>query len=495
MPAFNPHIGNSPGGFTAQPLVAVTGLLDSIVSDLGSGINGWSLYDDMRVSGSSTPLYPPVQPGTNGILNYYDWGANNLYSFTSGSQQALCNNADGFNWYYAISGLSGSPTPLSLDKVNWYNAYYSGWPSNTITATLDRNYAAATTRTSFALYQKMTKYVVLQCSSSQKTFYLLLGQMTERAGAPILYTQVWETWNSGTHSGTNPSAMEHTRVILDGIAPLTLKMLYIAWFFPDTFALWTQGAPTNNYGTNFATFTYVGNLDTTGAKSGDTDALAFIAGDTTLSSMGIYYLPFNYYVRSTTGYPSGGSQCLRTYSGTLWGGPTGNNAWTSIGNQYQVYPRGHWYGLHGLNPPVDVGLRYWINGLDMYHVGAYDQSAPVEGRRGALRYVKIPTFPMHKMGFEAIGPFNDGRVYIQLTMNAPFINAVYANPMACATQGGYQWLTPAASQIMCSGWTAGWKNANQSNGASNYNGFAEIMCPNSIPATMFFNTLLMPISP
>ena len=211
MAGFFPHVGNTNlGGFTPLPMVPVTGFLDSLVSDLtssaGGGVNGWSMYDDMRgAAGTANPMYPRIYSGQmaaswNAGYNAYSW------KFTTGSQQVSGNITYGFELKYGISGDINNLTPISTDLTNWYNIYYLNTVGNFSTGILDQNFKGATGNYNLAVYTKVTKQVVLQCSSSQKTFYVLMGQATERAGGPVLYTQVYETWSTGSHTGTTDPA-------------------------------------------------------------------------------------------------------------------------------------------------------------------------------------------------------------------------------------------------------------------------------------------------
>jgi hypothetical protein len=467
MAGFYPHTGKtSPGGFVPLPTVFVTGVLDSLVADLGNGVNGWRLYDDCRSpTGTTYPIYPHLYHPygtTNNVLYFYSTVGGRL--FTSGNQQAQGHVANGYAWYTSISGFSGSRTPISVDLVTWYDAYYSsGYGVTTSdTATLDRNYQGVTGRPE-QVYQKCTKYVVLESSSSTKTFYVQIAQMVERAGTPVLFVRPFETWNSATHTGTNGGSMEHVRFFADATTNLAAKAQYIVWYLSGVFCLWTRGAYEGyetsrwnpNVGTACENFMYLGLLDTSGCYDNDADAVVWITGDTTYSGMhAAPNLPlFNQSGSAATiAYAMYSPvQCMRTVTGTLlWGAPTSYGfAGMNPLNQYHVWPRGRWYAFDTFQGQTDSQGKSYLRELDLWHAGSPNLPGVNEGRRGRLQYVKVPDTSANNMSLMSLGPANDGYSYIVLKTSTGFttsgystVNASFAPQMQ--TVGGTQW--------MASGW-------------------------------------------
>lgn len=399
------HCGGSGTNFTSLPTVCTTGILDSIISDLSGAVasgtnNGWTLYDDLRATTGTTDAWIGTNPLVmiaNGILNQVTDANNNWYTATSGSANAICNNNNGYNWAYAISGVSGSGTQISWDRVNWYKAYYSAWATY-VTATLDRPFAQATQGTRY-LYQRGLQWAVLKCTSqnSQRNFYLLIGCTPERGGGPTLYMQVWENWDTTLHQGYgNSSDMEATIIWWAGVVnPALMKARYILWLLPDVFALWTAPATGATWnGPGLMSFTYIGNLDTTNIRSNDVDATVFIPGQTTYSGRNCGGAGG----QGTTSVPGSGGgaiTCFRTVGGYPWG----NIGYGSLymENQYQVYPRSRPYAFDSLVPNFDVNGTFVYTEADIIHTpantvtsNAYIVNLGSDGIRGKLRYLKLP---------------------------------------------------------------------------------------------------------
>lgn len=454
MAGFFPHVGNCPGGYTPLPVVPVTGFLDSLVNDLtssaGGGVNGWTLYDDMRGAGTGSTVYPSLftqwgytnAPGTSYGAVSMSWTA------ITGSQSAVGRYDYGFHWAYCINYDQTNPTPISWDKTNWYNAYYRGGGANMSTATLDRNFAQ-TSRNSQFVFTKVDKQVVFRCSGSYKTFYVWMGQRLDVAGTPIIYTRVYEAWDSGTHTGTTGSAMEHTRVFLTGQPPMSATMQYMAWFLPDAFGLWTYGRDIReqSLGSRYATFTYIGLLSQ--SNPADTDGLIFATSDTSYSGMcTMSDVCITSNPDSTSRITFGGAQCLRTRSGVAWASATSSPAvGINLDNQYQIVPRNRWCGANFGGPAIDAAGRVHLAHMDAFHVSPPLNPWIGEGIRGTLKHVKCPVTNPNGLPLATVGPFNDGNSYVLLNVNAPFMmNASWGqiNTTTATEPGNHGWNTQFA---------------------------------------------------
>ena len=462
MAGFYPHIGTSFGTYTALARVSASAFLDSLVGDLtgntGGTINGWSLYDDLRSNGSSYPLWVPVMTNGGGVLNSYNSPGVNSFYFVSGSITATSYLPWGFDFRVNLSTVpgtgtvigsgTGGATTISIDPTgtNVYQAYVSSVTLNYVTATLDRNYAQATAGCRI-FWKKLIRYVVFKQTSGTKTFYVLVAQTHETVGGPQMYIQVYEGWNATTHQGTVGSAIEHTPFWVEmGINPRA-SMRYVVWFIPEVFAIWTSGDPV--WGSPNEKFSYVGNMDTSGLRSGDADALVFIPADTTLTGFHNNTIATNQTARTAM---AGASQCLRTLQGEPWSMPDGISSGYYFRNQYYPFPRGKWYAFGGGNGTVDSAARFQYTDLDLYHGdhAFYGESSmgQNEGRRGALRYVKIPTSNPSGMHLGTIGPAADGATYMFIRQNNTIISRINQN--VAVAYDNNQW---GSTNPLATGWS------------------------------------------
>lgn len=461
MPGFFPHISSPTAAFTALGRVAATGILDSIVTDVGAGVNGWSLWDDLRSNGASYPVWAPLYV-SQGNYSQYIGGTDYGWYFRSGSSIWTGYQPYGFSMYYAISSDVNNPTVISADSAGstTYNAYYSGYANNYATATLDRPYAGATANLR-QVYRKVSRQIVLRCISPTKTFYVWLGTPAEgQAGGPYLYIRLWETWNPTTHVGVGGSQMEHIRFWTYGNAPTWWTIQYLLWLLPDAFALWTGGDYNGLGYPNDWRFTYAGNLDTSGQRLGDTDALVLIASDTSLTGLGIPCNRSFQYNGNTI--PGGGIQCLRTLAGEPWCQP-GYQGSYYLRNSYQIYPRGRWYGNLPDAPQMDSLNHFEFTDIDLWHMGGcYGNQYAFQGselRRGMLRYVKMPISNPSGLHLATTGPALDGNQYIIFRQSQPYMGQF--NNGAAQTILNYEsYNTGIVDDIMTGwGWTS-FPNAN-----------------------------------
>lgn len=442
MAGFFPHVGlTSVGGYTPLPVTSVTGILDSIVTDIGAGVNGWTVFDDQRTTGVTYPW--AVYVWHNGAYTNSVSTVNNCFTFTNGSNQAWCSADVGYNWAASITSgevqctgvvpVANQP-PISVDGTNWYRAAYTTWAYPRISATLDRNFAQASTFTA-NLSMRLEKYIVLKCTSTTKTFYVSIGQVP---GTTFLYVQPWEFWNNTTHAGTGGGQIEvcrggywDNRYAVYPTYTASVEVQYVMCLYPEAMFFWIHEE--NNYPPNYgptaevATAFYVGNLDTTGIKSSDPDALWFGCSDTSNSG-----------IRCTGGVDHatqwtqwGSSQCLRTSNGAIWQQFNTYHAWAPKDNMYMFTPRGRPY-TKALDSNINISNQGYFNILDVdiYQVGMNDADSTAlgaqwcsEGRRGKVRYLKVPAFNPSGMHLATFGPSQDGYTYMMIMCSYPFLGA------------------------------------------------------------------------
>jgi len=408
MAGFYPHIGSITRDFTTLPLIEGTGVLNAIVTDIGAGVNGWTIYDDMRNQTGSMPIYYAF---ANGVFKQDTTTRTFAWTSTSGSSNIYGYQPYGFNPAYAIV-MDPGRQDISFDGTNWYTAYYSAWPNNYVSATLDRNFAQASTQTQY-LQMRSKSYLVLKCSSSIKDFYVQISAMNSPT---LLYTRVWESWNSATHVGTNGGQTEILRGYAEMIGNSTVQHRAIFFFYPDACLIWWGGV--HGSGSWAQSMMYAGNLDTTGIRAADTGALWAGWSDTSYS--GFSQTGGN--VWATMWQFWGGSQCLRTLNGETWSDATGFHTWnkTTHTNCYQFVPRGKTYIHNIFNPGVDRASRVLFCDVDIYQGGITSDGTTCglfnahEGRRGVLRYLKVPITNPMDMDYCVFGPAQDGNSYIMI---------------------------------------------------------------------------------
>lgn len=425
MPGFYAHVPASYGAYTALPMVAGTGILDSIVNDIGAGVNGWTVYDDQRSAGTGTTMIVNVMNA--GMYQNSINTISNSYTAISGNGIAVGDTSVGYNWAYSISGQASAPTDISWDGTNWYTAYYSAWPTNKVTATLDRNFAQATSFTN-KLKTRCRSYIVLQCSSSIKTFYVQLGLKTGNPGGPLLYTQPYETWVTATHTGTVPGQLECLWAYWAGVVANDVQVQYVLALYSEAMFLWVNGA-TTAYGQNttMPTSMYVGNLDTTPFRSG-TDSGALWAGWSCTAYSGLTVSKGHPYNQGWQQWGNG--MCLRTRGGSPWVPVTDYhvpqpNVHVTPFVYYQFVPRGRTYLEFTPGSSINTSGKALLSTVDIYAGGisgpvttyfATNNEGPptYEGVRGELRYLKVPVTSPAGQHMRTWGPMQDGRSYIIL---------------------------------------------------------------------------------
>ena len=434
MAGFFNHIGGATVGTTPLPETTFSGILDSIVSDIGAGVNGWTLYDDQRVSGTGNFII------ANGNVGGIDSGGSaGEAAWTSGSSTPPSNT----NWQASAGNQAQTEfypgrSLISFDKTNWYQVTnipaLTGASNQFWTFTLNTNYSG-TTFTNQQYYVKLQHYIVLQCSSSQKTFYVLLAKPDSTCN--ILRVQAFETWSTSSHTGTVPSNQE---IIRGSDSPETIfwnnnwdnqPVKYMLWLLPHAMGIWAGWGSGPTSRTPMYDFAYIGNLDLTGLPTSgtDTNALVFGCSNQQLSGFGI-----NFSQNIATGYAAnsmgglmGGMRCLRTLNSESWAPPISStsrpNGWHPA-NQYAPYPRGMSYmqRLDATGP--DIGGRVQFTELDVYQMGGGSTSTTgtnytpgsgtgyTEGKRGMMRYVRVPVNNPSGLHLSTVGPGDDGNTYI-----------------------------------------------------------------------------------
>jgi len=426
MGGFFAHTGGSPSGYTALPVTTFDTLLDAIVTDVGAGQNGWTLYDDQR--SAFTPLVLPCN--VNG-LNITNQGI----VFTNGSSAISQNTYGRFrrNW---VPGISG--TYISVDQTNWY--YCSAIASQTA-ATLDRNYTGTTTSaaTGHNIYEKSGPYIVLKHTSSQRTFYVMLCRPVSYGAG--LRVQVFETWNAGTHVGTNGGPQEEMRCFEDGNGRSGATVLqYLLFLLPDAFGLWLGGAASEP-GVTMSDFFYTGNLNP--LRVGDDTCLIQACTSQDLSGIKVDATPA--YSVATANNRIGGAAMFRNIAGTVWVDPRAVASWTGS-NEYAIVPRGFSYQFGIDRTNLDDGAKFQFCEMDAYWTGptgsGFDKN---EGKRGELRYVKVPVMNPSGLHFASLGPADDGNTYVLFGTSGP--NTQSAAPTSyvgdvvynTATFSGFAW--------------------------------------------------------
>lgn len=402
MGGFFPHTGGSPSGYSVLPTSTFNTILDDIVADLnsqGGSVNGWSLHDDQRTG--FTPLILPVHVG--GLNNQT---SNQIGIVATNGSAAITQTSYG-SFQYFITGASG--TQISWDQTNWY---YCSAITSQVAATLDRNYTGTTLTgsTGHNWYEKSGAYIVLKCTSSQKTFYVLLARQVSYAVA--LRVQIFETWNAGTHTGTAGGPQESLRAFENGQGRAgTAALQYIFFALPDTFGLWLSGSPAES-GVVKSDFFYAGNL--TPLRVGDSTCLLQACTHQGLSGIGSTTSP----ALASTGSLGllGGASCLRTIAGVQWVDPRAVDSYDNRTN-YAVVPRGspYFFGLDRTN--LDDAAKFQFCEFDAYYGGlggsGFDKN---EGKRGELKYLKCPVSNPSGMHLASLGPADDGNTYLLLRM-------------------------------------------------------------------------------
>jgi hypothetical protein len=450
--SFFAHISGAGVGLTATlPETTYSGVLGSIMADLSTSIASgtsynWTLYDTQTGSaGAATPI---IAFGNIGGLDYQTaagqavWNSGSLSSSTNGWGTNVGNGA-GTELYASRTLIGLGPS----GNFNWYEVAttpgVSGGASGYWGFSLSSSYSGTGFTGSYGV--KLQNYIVLKNNSTIKPFYVLIARPD--SACDILRIQVFETWNSGTGTGTLGSNMEimrgtdspDTTFYGPGTGSLSWDaqpVRYMIWFLQEALALWVSFGSGPTQRVIRYDFAYAGNLDTTNLRSGDTDALAFLCSNTQLSGFfaflnaGVQYNQNSY----TSAYYgcTGGARVLRTVQGEGWGMPGGIQGTVStrpfnwnMNNQYQVWSRGMpaFYGIDRAS--LDFRGNMQFSELDLYHMGGTGQLSASQGfsynecKRGQLRYVRVPIMNPTGGHLVTYGPADDGNTYVLFNAHYP----------------------------------------------------------------------------
>lgn len=444
MAGFFPHTGQAAQGYTSLPTTTYDTFLNDLVTDLGTGINGWTLWDDQR---SITP-YGLYWPWCGGFNYMRDTSESNRFTLTNASPTVWWYRS-GYSAYGARADWDFTPnvSQVSWDNVNWYTVLSV---SDYRTFTLTTNYAGASNSGAQQnLYHKVAGYIVLKCTSSQKSFYVKIQR-------PLSYNclclvQVFETWDANAHTGTGGGPQERMRAYTNqGTGTKTLQ--YCAFFLPDAFVLWGGGDPAASGGGQYWDLFYVGNM--TPVRSNDSTCLIQACTNQDFSGIGIVQQNGVTLGSSYTGTWGAAPMC-RNLPGNLWTNPQSNNSFNT-NNLYALSPRGLDY-LWGANRTnLDESAKMQFIEYDAYLAGPMAVGNAInEGKRGELKYLKSPVMSPSSMHLASLGTADDGNTYMLLRCSYPW----------------------QSNRVDGSGWND-WYNANSTSGCMS--GFAHTNCVGSI---------------
>lgn len=423
MAGFFPHTGLSNPGYATHPTTTFATLLDDIVGDISTGgaggVNGWTLYDDQRGGGGETVWSPR---GGAFVSTSYGYG-----TFTNNSSNVGWQYQN-YSWYrtFCQPGL----TPISTNGTDWYTVQSF---VNDLNITLNRSYTGPSGPR--RIYTQLGGYIVLRCISAQKNFFVKISRTMDYL-CPVRM-QTFEFWNSTTHTGTNGGPQELMRAYDWPLTPrkgAQTGLQYILWLLPDAFILYLGAAPfealpnSNMYSDLF----YAGNLKT--YRQNDTDAVIQACSCQNLSGMGA----INGAVINDVMATNAGAVCLRNLARMPWRDPVGMTNDIPSWNAYGLWPRGMSYIFNPERALLDDAGKIQLVELDAYHTGtsipwntgfqpgyeSYSSYGPHprsnEGRRGELRYLKIPVGVPMSMNLMATGPAEDGNTYISIRVSRPW---------------------------------------------------------------------------
>ena len=424
MSGFFPHLGGANMGFTPLAISSFTGVLTDIVNDIGAGVNGWVVHDDRR--GDTNYLIPCNSGPQNGVdtsINYTYWSVTNGSNLLSQGQ----TNATAFRTVsrsLAYTALHGTGTVITFDSgTNYYTVQNSG---TSYQLTLDRNYTQ-TTNTTIRPQEKPDGYVILKNTNTTKDFYI--GIFRPHCYGDAVRVQTFENWNATTHSGSGAGPMEIMRAYENGYLRSTgTAVQYMMWLLPGIFSLYTSANPADTFYTGSTTdilhsdLFYAGVFTST--KAGDTAGpIVQMCSNQEMSGL--------YCNSNGQGYMSnmGCAAVMRNFypSGTMWhdifhNGPTPASQLSSFpnNNRYLFWPRAKSY-LDSMNRAVlDDSGRFQLTDCELYQGGRTDSLySDFEGKRGDLKYIKVPMFFPSSLNRAVLGPADDGNTYIVFKVDYP----------------------------------------------------------------------------
>lgn len=406
--SFHPHTGGLLSGFIALPMTTFDTILDSIVADVAAAIaagkaNGWTLHDDQRA-----PAGIVVVPVCHGGHNT---PANPNATLTAGATALVvaAPSRIGRHWLPGVTEINvSSGTPLFTPSGAWgtVSAIASdtaatmavGWPNATLIAAASRT-----------MIEKAFGFVVLKCTSAQKNFYVRI--IRPKSYADALRYDVWETWDAATHTGTNPSNQEILRAY-DTRFTGAKQLQYILWLMPDSIGLWAGADPGNITGTNYWDLFYAGNMSP--VRAGDSNALVHGCSNQELSG----WAPASSSGALITD-SDGSMQVLREVgAGSVWQALP--SSFTPLPALATFSPRAPIYCEDPYRPLLDDTNRLAMSEIDIYQAGGRAYGGNNEGRRGAMRYFRVPCGNPSNNHLVTFGPAEDGRIYVLVRASYPF---------------------------------------------------------------------------
>lgn len=428
MAGFFPHIGVQTSAFTPLAKSTFDTILTDIVTDVGVGVNGWTVHDDQK--SNVTALYS--LPKGWGGADYPTMYTNNYCVFTNGSTSVTSYNNYGYSGYrhdrnlISSSSLTPNPTQITLDGgSNYYTVVAVA--NNNSSFTIDRNFAQGSINTA-RIQAKCQGYVVLKCTSAQKTFYVQI--LRPASFADVVMVKTWETWNALTHTGTGGGPMEVMRGFTNNVDHIgSTKVQYILWLLPDVFGLWCGGDSTE-LGTKSSDFMYIGNM--TPSDSQDKECLFQACTNQDYSGVCL----------QSSNNCNGGAAVFRGVNGGVWTDPvaTFQSAGTNNlfdrnvgGNAYEIWPKGQvWYWNPNRMSFNNYG-KFQCCSVEVYATEKVaNTSSPASGlesKRGELKYVKFPASNPTSFHLVQLSPADDDNTYIIVKTSYPVGESLSGGPV------------------------------------------------------------------
>jgi hypothetical protein len=447
--SFFPHVGGASTAYNPLAETTFDSILDSIVLDVGAGQNGWTLYDDQRTLGTTNFIQAY---GNYGGVEGPAGGTTALTNWTTGTSAAPNSS----NWASAAGNNAGTELYAGRTQIALSSSNNNGWYTVNSTASLIGGLWNFTLTTNFTgstysngpYFVKLQKYIVLRSTGSlNKTYYMLLARPD--SACDILRVQAWETWTSGSATGTVAGPMEIMRGtetcdtvnFTSGTGAGSwggMPVKYMLWLLPSgVFGLWAGLGSCITNAQPRSDFCYAGPLDTTGVTGSDSNAVVFVCSNTQLSGFGAWpQTAYNQtFSQGTLGGNTSAARCLRTLAGEAWSMPisgansTRPNGWNP-NNQYTLWPRGMPYFWATDRAQLDQGGRVQYTEFDLYQVGGNSLGQGVnswnpsgsafnEGKRGTLAYLKCPITNPSGLHLVTIGAGPDALNYVMFKVWYP----------------------------------------------------------------------------
>jgi|SRR5579859_42250 len=336
------------------------GILDAIVTDVGSGVGQWSLYDDLRTTNQRAIKFAyGTQNAGSGDVHFSDAGSSNFF-WDVAPNTLVATSASG-PWHTVSGNPSSSSGNVSIADTIGPGEVISG-----------------------GHMYRQARAIVLKCTSAIKPFYVLLEEYGN-SQVP-LQVSIFETWDSTAHAGTNQSPVDWMRSRLNtnfkatnpafNVDPMTIQCQYILSLKDEALMLWTGGDPSQGsysaVGPNYSDLYLAQTLDPD--DDTDTDCVlhvpscTFGSGRLVKTGSSQSSLPLNL----------GGAALLRSKSGQVWA------------TQYIVAPKGLPYYMDADRGQQDSLGRVVTIDHELIHGSEPGNSNGSAGevRRGKVRNLK-----------------------------------------------------------------------------------------------------------